>query len=53
MHKSILMIVISAVLVCIWKENSLIAKLKWLNFRGQKGTSVNNVHIQARYGLPN
>lgn len=37
MHKSILMIAVTAVLTGMWKENSLTAKLKWLNFRGQKG----------------
>lgn len=37
MHKSILLIVMTAVLAGMWKENTLVAKLKWLNFRGQKG----------------
>lgn len=37
MHKSILMIVITAVLASTWEENSLAVKLKWLYFRGQKG----------------
>lgn len=37
MHKSILLIVMTAVLAGMWRENTLVAKLRRLNFRGQKG----------------